>query len=112
MHTLHRALLVETLLDALEAERHVRAPLLLTVIDELSACEPLAAAAPMAEQLLVALEKTAVADIEFVRHVRALRDAVRDLGKAPESGVRSRVVDARVPSWSSLEAAPATLGAA
>ncbi len=101
MNTLHRGTLVETLLNALEAERYVRASLLLTVIDELSAAEPLAPAAACAERLLAALETAAVGDAEFVLRVTELREMVRELSAAasPESGIRPRVVDAHRPSW-------------
>lgn len=110
MQNPERDSLVDTLLEALETERYVRAPLLLTVIDELSAMELVASAAVPAEELRVALEARAIDDAEFVRRVRALRGLVNDLREASpaESGVRPRVADTRRPSY----LMPAVAGAA
>ncbi len=79
MQNPERDTLVDTLLEALETERYVRAPLLLTVIDELSALPPFASAAGPAEELRAALEARAIDDAEYVRRVRALRGLVKDL---------------------------------
>lgn len=85
MNTLPRHVLVDTLLEALEAERYVRVPLLLTVIDELSAEPPLAHAASDAVRLLGALERDELAASDFAREVGALRRVVRG-GLAPHAG--------------------------
>jgi hypothetical protein len=100
MQNLERDTLIDTLLESLETERYLRLPLLLTVIDELSAIEVLASAVAPAETLRLALERRAIDDVQFARSVRELRFFVNELREsAPvESGIRPRVLDVRRPS--------------
>ena len=77
IHSIHREAIVETLLNSLEAERYVRGPLLLNVIDELGAAECFAPAADIARAMLASLEAGGVSDEEFGREVARLRETVR-----------------------------------
>lgn len=87
MQSIQREALVETLLNSLEAERYVRGPLLLTVVDELSASEGLEIAAEAARAILEAFRGGELgAESEFALRIRALRQLVRALSAPPESG--------------------------
>jgi hypothetical protein len=70
-----REVLLDTLLNSLVAERYVRGPLLLTIVDELSAKASLAAAAA-GRMLLEAIESGEMIEAEFSRQVEALRRLV------------------------------------
>ena len=99
--------LVETLLNTLEAERYVRGPLLLTIVDALSAREGLEVATEAARSIEVELES--LADADFVARIVALRQLVQALS-APESGhVLSQAArDALARAPRQAAAAPAT----
>ncbi len=78
-----RLSIVETLLNSLEAERHARVPLLLTVLDELSMHASLGAATERARELCTSLTERPVGDIEFVARIGELRGIVRELVERP-----------------------------
>ena len=75
--TSRRGTIAETLLNTLEAERYVRLPLLLTIVDELSAREGFQAAAEAARGLLEGLQSGVLAEDEFVARIAALRRLVQ-----------------------------------
>ncbi len=77
---MHREAIVETLLNTLEAERYVRGPLLLTIVDELSLAAGLELAADAAHCIFEGLVSGQLREAEFVARVRALRELVRVLG--------------------------------
>ncbi len=79
--------IVETLINTLEAERYVRGPLLLTIVDELSCAKCFAPAAQAARAILESLESGQLAESEFASRVEALRQLVHT-AMAPESGER------------------------
>lgn len=78
-----REMIVEMLINSLEAERYVRGPLLESVIDELSRDARLSAAADAARGLLDRMDR--IGHAEFHRTLREIRALVRDA--APRSGV-------------------------
>jgi hypothetical protein len=84
--SIERASIVETLLNTLEAERYVRAPLLATIVDELSADASLEIAAEAARAILHGLRGGVFSEAEFGDRVSALRDLVQALSAPPESG--------------------------
>jgi len=86
MQSIQRETLVETLLNTLEAERYVRGPLLLTIVDELSLSDGLAIAADAARAILEAFHGGQVSESEFVTRIGALRQLVQALAAPPESG--------------------------
>lgn len=67
--------MVDTLIEALETERHARGPLLLTVLDELARLR-LEAAVKYAGRLLDGLGEGTLGDAEFSRSVSELRSLV------------------------------------
>jgi hypothetical protein len=73
MQTLERDVILDTLLNTLEVERYVRAPLLLSVLDELDATDRHAEAAALARQMLVALRSGRLRDDEFSGAIARLR---------------------------------------
>lgn len=75
------AVMIETLLNTLEAERYVRGPLLLTIADELKAAG-LVPAAHVAEVLLTRVQQRRISDPEFASEVATLRLVVRSLAAA------------------------------
>jgi len=75
-----RVAIVETLLNTLEAERYVRGPLLLTIVDELAATVGFEVAANEASAFLESLMSGQLREADFVDRVRALRELVRGLG--------------------------------
>lgn len=83
MQSFPRDVLLDTLLDALAAERHVRAPLLLTILDELGAGEKDAAAVTAAQGLLQALRAAPLGEHEFARRVGELRALLRSARTRP-----------------------------
>ncbi len=78
-----RETLVETLLNTLKAERYVRGPLLLTIVDELCAGEGLEVAADAALEILQGLESGSLSELDFEPRI----DALRQLVKAPRMSV-------------------------
>ncbi len=70
---IQRERLLDTLLNTLEAERYVRGPLLLEVIDQLDATEP---AAAFARRMLQGLETGRIQDSEYGGKVAELRQLV------------------------------------
>lgn len=80
MWNAHRAARVDTLLNSLEAERHLRAPLLETVTDELESEPTFAPALASARDLLADLRSNELAAPTFVLRVAALRELVQTLG--------------------------------
>jgi hypothetical protein len=113
IQSIHRASIVETLLNTLEAERYVRGPLLATIVDELSADAGLEVAAEAARAILQGLQSGALRESEFGARVSALRDLVQALGAPPESG--ERLIDAALsralPRQAALAAEPAATAA-
>ena len=85
--SVHQELLVDTLLNSLEAERYVRGPLLLTLVDELSAAH-LRDAAATARALLVQVETTPMSDETFFEAITELRQMVAS--EVPSSGFLAR----------------------
>ncbi len=82
IQTIQRGTIVEMLLNSLEAERYVRGPLLLTIVDELSATDTFAPAAEMARHLLATLDDGALGDDDFRRALHELRLRVQSLSCA------------------------------
>ncbi len=70
---IQRERLLDSLLNTLEAERYVRGPLLLEVLDQLDASEP---AAAYARRMLQGLEAGRLKDAEFNGKVAELRQLV------------------------------------
>lgn len=81
MHSIHRDTLVETLLNSLQAERYMRAPLLMTLIDELADDTGLQVAAEAARAMLNDI--ASLSDDALEKRVDVLRHLVRTL--APPS---------------------------
>jgi hypothetical protein len=81
---IHREAILETLLNTLEAERYVRAPLLNNVVDELSACGGLELAAEAARVIRAGLQSGQLVGAEFVARVSALRQLVQTLSSRHE----------------------------
>jgi hypothetical protein len=77
IHKVQRQVIAETLLNTLEAERYVRGPLLLAIVDELSTSATLETAAKEARAILEALEAGRLEPSDFVPRVRALRQLVQ-----------------------------------
>jgi hypothetical protein len=73
---------IEMLLNTLEAERYVRGPLLLSLLDELSAAEGLAPAADVARAMLQRIEAGDVSEPELAREIARLRARIRALTEA------------------------------
>jgi hypothetical protein len=88
MQSMQRGALVETLLNTLEAERYMRGPLLLTIVDELCASPGLGQAADAARRILEGLRSGDLVESEFAPQVRSLRRLVHALSTPSESGVR------------------------
>ena len=76
IQSIPREVLVDTLLNSLEAERYVRGPLLLTLIDELGASDALRPAADVARDVLARVESKTLNEADFLRHVDAIRGLV------------------------------------
>ena len=91
-HSMPHVTLVETLLNTLEAERYTRAPLLLTIVDELSADDCLEPAAEEARAIVERLHAGAMLESEFKARVGALRRLVQTLSAPPESEIRVKEV--------------------
>ena len=73
--------IVETLLNTLEVERYVRGPLLLNIIDELSASESWRPAVEMARRLVKRLEAGPISDTDFRERLGELRTCFGDLAR-------------------------------
>lgn len=87
LQTLHRALIVETLLNTLEAERYTCGPLLATIADELSrAGEGLEVAAVAAHSILERWQAGELGEAELMADIRALRPLVQARGRTPPGG--------------------------
>jgi hypothetical protein len=95
MKTLPRHLLVATLLDALEEERHLRVPLLLTLLDELEAEPPFAPAAAVAQGFLGALQRAEIDDADFACAIAELRARLRAPWSGPSAAASPRTPDQR-----------------
>lgn len=81
IQSIHCGTIVEMLLNSLEAERYVRGPLLLNIVDELSANESYAPAADLARDLLSAIERGPVPDAVFHTKLGELRECIRSVGR-------------------------------
>ena len=79
IQSIQRETIVEMLLNSLEAERYVRGPLLLNIVDELSGSEALAPAAEMARRLLSTMTAGALTESDFQRQLALLRGCVHRL---------------------------------
>ena len=86
--SIEREPLLEGLLAALEHERHVRAPLLQELIDELHA-DRRDRAVPLAKTLLERVERAEVDGAEMKRNVEELRHRI-----FPPAGITKRVAAA------------------
>lgn len=73
IQSIHRESMVEMLLNAIEVERHVRAPLLLTLIDDLAAAATCGHALEVARVVLSELESGALDERGFRRRLAELR---------------------------------------
>lgn len=82
IQSIHCGTIVEMLLNSLEAERYVRGPLLLNIVDELSASESYAPAADLARGLLAELERGPVSEAVFRAKLGELRESVRSAGRS------------------------------
>jgi hypothetical protein len=79
INTIQREVIVEMLLNSLEAERYVRGPLLLNIVDELSGSDRFSPASEMAKSLLSMLEAGAVREEAFRTRIQELRTCVKRL---------------------------------
>lgn len=75
MHGIHRETHVETLLNSLQAERYMRAALLMTIVDELDGDAALGVAAEAARAMLKDVATLSASDLE--KRIDALRHLVR-----------------------------------
>ena len=105
-----RETLAETLLNTLEAERYMRGPLLLTLVDELRATEAFAVAALEASAILQGLQSGELVETAFMARLRALRRLIQAVSASPspESGIgvtESRDSLARAPQRGKASAA-------
>lgn len=82
IQSIHRGTIVEMLLNSLEAERYVRGPLLLNIVDELSTGEAFAPAAELAKDLLGDLERGGVSERDFHVRLDELRGCVARLARS------------------------------
>jgi hypothetical protein len=89
--TLHQLVLIEHLLTTTEAERHLRAPLLNTLVAQLHTTQGMVAAADAAAIILRGVESGELSGADFLQCMRALRQVVRarqhDLDPFPASKV-------------------------
>ena len=76
---IERDAIIEPLLNSLEVERHMRGPLLVSVLAELSKFMELSPAFALASSMLRSFEEGALDDIAFRRQLDALRALVRTL---------------------------------
>ncbi|HEY8077335.1 MAG TPA: hypothetical protein VIF62_24585 [Labilithrix sp.] len=76
---IQRERLLDSLLNTLEAERYVRGPLLLEVLDQLDASAP---AAAFARRMLQGLEAGRLKDADFNGELAELRQLVRTSSSA------------------------------
>lgn len=81
IQSIQRGTIVEMLLNSLEAERYVRGPLLLNIVDELSGSDTFAPAAEMARSLLATMEAGRLSDSEFRIQLEELRSCVKKLSR-------------------------------
>ncbi len=77
MHGIHRDSHVETLLNSLQAERYMRAALLMTIVDELDGDAALGAAAAAARAMLNDVATLSDSDLE--RRIDVVRQLVRTI---------------------------------
>jgi hypothetical protein len=83
IHSIRHESIVETLLNSLEAERYLRGPLLLNVIDELASIDTFSRAAEFARRMFEAYEGGTIEDGDFIARVQELRGLVRMLSRPP-----------------------------
>ncbi len=76
LHSIHHETHVETLLNSLAAERHIRSALLSTLIDELAAAPALAVAAEAARAMMS--DVATLSDDALLQRIDALRQLVRE----------------------------------
>ena len=88
IQSMQREAIVDTLLNTLEVERYVRAPLLLELVDELSGMSGLEPAADAARGILHDLQQGKTIERDFAARVDALRQLILELGGGPQSGER------------------------
>ena len=79
IQSIQRETIVEMLLNSLEAERYVRRPLLLNIVDELSGSDALAPAAEMARSLLSTMTTGKLSESDFRLRLVELRGCVQRL---------------------------------
>ncbi len=79
IESIPRDAIVDMLLNSLVAERHVRGPLLLTLIDELGGRDDYRIAAEAARDVLARIEDKSIGEAEFALRV----DEIRGLISAP-----------------------------
>ena len=77
MHGSHRDTHVETLLNSLQAERYMRAALLMTIVDELDGDAALGVAAEAARAMLNDVATLSASDLE--KRIDVLRHLVRTI---------------------------------
>lgn len=82
IRSMQREKLLDTLLNTLEAERYVRGPLLLEVLDALDAAERPSPAAALARRMLHGVETGRLHDAEFVIELAELRHLALDGSRA------------------------------
>ncbi|MCL2776939.1 MAG: hypothetical protein FWD73_02970 [Polyangiaceae bacterium] len=78
---IERDAIIEPLLNSLEVERHMRGPLLVSLLAELSTCMKLSPAFVLASSMLRSFEEGALDDIAFGGQLDALRALVRTLSQ-------------------------------
>ncbi|MDB4941168.1 MAG: hypothetical protein JWP97_702 [Labilithrix sp.] len=76
-YALDREQLLDTLLNCLAVERYTRAPLLSTIVDELSLSDQLSDAYAAASAMLLRLTTGQLVESEYAREVEAVRKLVR-----------------------------------
>jgi hypothetical protein len=77
IRSIRRQTLLETLINTLEAERYLRKPILVEVLDELDAAGDLVPAANHARKMLAGLQSGASSPAEFDGMLTELRSLVR-----------------------------------
>jgi hypothetical protein len=82
IRSIQREKLLDTLLNTLEAERYVRGPLLLEVLDALDAAERPSPAATQARRMLAGVESGRLRDTDFVAELAELRQLAQSDSRA------------------------------
>lgn len=90
IQSIPRDAIVEMLFNNLEAERYVRGPLLLNIIDELSASESWRPAVEMARRLMRRLEAGPISEADFRARLGELRTCFGGLARRSDRETMGR----------------------